>query len=223
MRKELSLLMGVKENASPLELRRQYQRLITALMNAESESEAEQAWRYKNAREKLTEAFEKTREQLGKAEQLHGSVTGAGILLGELLTDAEVISKEQLDDALQAQSKSKPPLPLGRILVARKLISWEQLAYFLKLQDLLQLPVTHQQRLSRQLIELGILTRAEVEVASTDCETTGCSIFHAIGRRAWIKQSVLASLTGTVDKAAEEAENEAAASLAARKIQALSV
>ena len=140
MRKLLSLLMGIDECASPAELRRQYQRLITGFVAAEYDCSVDQLRRYLTARERLTIAYEKARKQLSHSEEMHGSVTGSGLLLGELLIDAEIISQEQLEDALQAQSKTKPPLPLGRILVARQLITWEQLAYYLKLQDLLQLP-----------------------------------------------------------------------------------
>ncbi len=180
MRKLLSLLMGLHECSSSAELRRQYQRLISALMTAQSDASADQLRRYEKARERLTIAYEHAKKQLSSAEVLHGSVTGSGILLGEILLDAEMISREQLDEALAEQAKTKPPLPLGRILVAKKILTWEQLAYFLRLQDILQLPPTHQQRLSRQLIELGLSSRSEMEIAELDCETTGCSLLHAI-------------------------------------------
>jgi hypothetical protein len=202
MRKILSLLMGVNECASPIELRKQFQRLTTALIAAEGECNPDQAQRYQTARERLSVAYEKAKRQLTNPEEMHGSVTGCGILLGEILIDSRLITHAQLDDALAAQAKTKPPLPLGRILVARKLITWEQLAYFLKLQDLLQLPAIHQERLARQLTELGLCSKAEMEIAELDCETTGWSMFHAIGRRGWIKPALLAALTNTVEKTA---------------------
>lgn len=200
MRKLLSLLMGQNECASPMELRKQYQRVTAALFACEIDGNPEQSWRFQTARERLALAFEKSRNQLAEATELHGSVTGSGLLLGEILVDSEVITKSQLDDALKAQAESKPPLPLGRILVARKLLTWEQLAYYLKLQDLLQLPPTNQHRLARQLMELGLASRAEIDVAELDCETTGCSMFHAVTRRGWVKPSLLAALTNTPDK-----------------------
>jgi hypothetical protein len=205
MRKFLSLLMGLDECASPAELRRQYQKLITGLVAAEYDCSPDQLRRYLTARERLGLAYEKAKKQLRQSEEMHGSVTGSGLLLGELLLDAGIISQEQLNDALAVQSRSKPPLPIGRILVGRKLITWEELAFYLKLQELLQLPTGHCNRLSRQLVELGLATRAEMNVAELDCETTGCSLFHAVSRRAWIKPSILALLTGGSDKPASDA------------------
>jgi hypothetical protein len=99
-----------------------------------------------------------------------------------------------------AQCRTQPPLPLGRILVSRKLITWEQLAYFLKLQDLIQLSATAPQRMTRQFTELGLVTRAELEMAEVDCETTGCSLGHILIRRGWVKASVIAALTSSPDK-----------------------
>jgi hypothetical protein len=208
MRKYLSLLMGTHECASPAELRRQYQRLVTAIVAAEFDCNPDQLRRYVIARERLAVAYEKAKKQLSHTEEMHGSVTGSGLLLGELLIDAGLISQEQLDDALAAQGRTKPPPPLGRILVARGLITWEQLAYYLKLQDLLQLSPTHAQRLSRQLIELGLTSRGEMDVAGVDCETTGCSMFHAVSRRGWIQPSILALLTGTLERTERKLSSE---------------
>ena len=192
--------MGVNECASTAEMRRQFQRLITGLMAAEHQCSVEQLRRYLTARERLGNAFEKARKQLNSSEELHGSVTGSGLLLGEILLDAGLITRGQLDEALSEQSKATPPLPLGRILVAGRLLTWEQLAYFLKLQDLLQLPAAHPDRFVRQLLELGLATCAEMEVAMLDCETTGCSLIRAIVRRGWLDASILTLLTGASDK-----------------------
>ncbi len=205
MRKLLTLLMGLNECSSSTALRKQYQKLSGALLLAQNESEHEpdQAKRYKVAKEKLQEVFEITKPQLRLNEQQHGSVTGSGLLLGEMLIDAGLITKEQLDSALETQQLCKPPLPLGRIFVARKLITWEQLAYYLRLQDLLQLSPMHQSRFSRQLLELGLISRAELDVLELDCETTGYSLFHAITRRGWLKPPILALLTNTSNKPKE--------------------
>lgn len=206
MRKLLTLLMGLNECSSSTLLRKQYQKLSTALLLAQNESdkesdrEPEQARRYKIAKDKLQEAFEKAKPCLRSNEEQHGSVTGSGLLLGEMLIDAGLITKEQLKSALETQQLCKPPLPLGRIFVARKLLTWEQLAYYLRLQDLLQLSPTHESRFSRQLIELGLINRAELDVLELDCETTGYSLFHSITRRGWIKPAILALLTNSTHK-----------------------
>jgi len=202
MRKLLTLLMGLNECSSSTAIRKQYQKLSGALLLAqnESENEPDQAKRYKVAKEKLQEAFEKSKAQLRLNEEQHGSVTGSGLLLGEMLIDADLITKEQLESALETQLLCKPPLPLGRIFVARKLITWEQLAYYLRLQDLLQLSPMHQSRFSRQLLELGLITRSELDVLELDCETTGYSLFHAITRRGWLTPAILAILTNTTNK-----------------------
>lgn len=200
MRRLLSLLMGLNEVASPTELRKQYQKIITALMAAQVDSTPCQIRRYETAIERLSAAFEKARKQLNSSEELHGSVTGSGVLLGEILIDAGVLTPGQLEDALQSQAKMKPPLPIGRILVARNLITWDQLAYYLKLQDLLQLSPFHPQRLARQVLELGLASKSEIEMAEFDCETTGYSMFHVIQRRGWISAAILAVLTGSSER-----------------------
>ncbi len=200
MRKLLALLMGLNECASAVELKRQYQRLISLMLASEAECKQSHIFRYQTARERLSVVFEKTRRKFDSQIEMHGSVTGSGLLLGELLVDAEIITEAQLENGLKIQAQAKPPLPLGRILVACKLLSWEELAYFLKLQDLLQLPPTHPHRLSRQLLELGLLTKAELEVAELDCETTGCSMFYAISARGWIKPGLLAVLANMPER-----------------------
>lgn len=196
MRRFLSLLMGLHECAGTAEVRKQYQRVITALMAAQVDCSPDQARRYETAIDKLSIAFEKAKKQLNSNDEMHGSVTGTGVLLGEILIDAGAITAGQLEAALETQAKMKPPLPIGRILVARKIITWDQLAYYLKLQDLLQLPTFHKQRLSRQLLELGLASKSELETAELDCDTTGYSMFHVIERRSWISPAILAVITG---------------------------
>lgn len=195
MRRFLSLLMGQDECASSIDLRKQYQRVITALMAAQVDCTPDQVRRYETAIQRLTMAFEKAKNQLHNSE-INGSVTGSGVLLGEILIDAGVITHGQLDDALQTQAKLKPPLPIGRILVARNLISWEQLAYYLKLQDLLQLPTTHKSRLARQMFELGLASKKEIELAELDCDTTNKPLLQIIERRGWVSHNIMSILTG---------------------------
>lgn len=190
--------MGLPDNASAPELRRQYQKLMTVLMSAEAEEQNASSNRYSVARNTLTEQYEKVRSHSHAAE-MHSTATG-GLLLGEILVESEVITRDQLDDALMAQCRTQPPLPLGRILVSRRLITWEQLAYFLKLQDLLELAPTAPSRMSRQLIELGLISRAELETAELDAETTGCSMGHILIRRGWVKASVISALTGSPER-----------------------
>jgi len=191
--------MGLPDNASPSEMRKQYQRIMTAMLSAESELKDGSTNRYAVAREKISEQYERVRAHTSHAAETHTTSTN-GVLLGEILVEAGIISREQLDDALMAQCRTQPPLPLGRILVSRKLITWEQLAYFLKLQDLLQLSPTAPQRMTRQFVELGLVSRAELEMAEVDCETTGCSLGHILIRRGWVKASVISALTSSPDQ-----------------------
>lgn len=204
MQKILSLLMGIEEGAGQSEIRKHYQKLISAFLSCEYESSEEKLKRYQSAREKLSKTYESYRKQQESGE-LKGKVRGN--LLGEILVDCGVISQADLDDALKAQSHSKAPL--GKILVACKLISWEQLAYYLRLQDLLQLPADHPDRLSRQLVELGLTSKQEIETAVLDCETTGCSMAHAVARRGWVKAKTLAILTGANEKANKDEKSQA--------------
>ena len=192
--------MGLPENLSQADLRRHYQKTMTALISAENDSKDTNAKRYANARQKLNELFERVRSATpNHAAETHSTAVKSN-LLGEILIDAEMLTREQLDDVLQAQSKTQPPLPLGRILVSRRLITWEQLAYFLKLQDLLELSPKAPSRMARQLTELGLITKDELEIAELDCETTGSSLGHILVRRGWLKPSVLAVLTDSVER-----------------------
>lgn len=190
--------MGLADNASPAEMRKQYQRVMTALLSASSEVKDGSNNRYELARKKLNEQYEQVK-QSSHAAETHGT-SANGHLLGEILVEAELITRDQLEDALIAQCRTQPPLPLGRILVNRRLITWEQLAYFLKLQDLLQLSPTASARMGRQLTELGLITKAELEVVELDCETTGCSLGHVISRRGWINAAVISALTSSPER-----------------------
>ncbi len=192
-------MMGIAEDASPKEMKQQYQRLMTALFALDTKNPKYED-RLRRAREKLSDAYEATKRLdlrrgsefcAQSTEQPTSDVPG----IGELLVEAGVIARTQLEAALEAQMQSPVPVPIGRLFVHWRLITWNQLAFYLRVQDLLELDPHSHERLSRQLLDLGLLTADEIEMVELDCETVGCSFEHAICRRGWVKPELLKKLT----------------------------
>lgn len=199
MRRQLNLMLGLPDDAGPFQMKKRYQMLMAALF-ALDERDSRYEDRLGKARERLSRAYESYKRALPEIEcDCVDMLSLSGIkseppLIGELLIEARLISRADLDRALEYQANSNKPVPLGSLLVNRQLITWDQLAFFLRLQDLLKLSPVDRTRMSRQLLDLGILTPDEVQQAELDCEIVGCSFQHAITRRGWVKEQLLNTL-----------------------------
>lgn len=196
MRKQLHLMMGIAENASPKEMKQQYQRLMTSVFALDSHNPAYED-RLRRARERLSGAYEALKKFELKRDPEEGSAppTSAVPKIGELLLEAGVITKVQLEAALQAQENSPVPIPIGRVFVHWRLITWDELAFYLRVQDLLKLDPESNERLTRQMLDLGLLTSREVDMLEIDCETVACTLSHAICRRGWLTPELIQELT----------------------------
>lgn len=196
MNKEIMLLTGAKEGMSNSELKQQYLRLMKALMPSGKEHDQRYEERLIKARETLSKLYSVFRQQNKNAgENIKSKVNFTGLRLGEILLESGELTEQQLAHALELQATASGPCPLGGLLVKLEYITWERLAFYLRLQDLLRLHPEHPERLSRQLLDLGLLTPAELETALLDCETCNCSLAHALSRRGWIKHSLYECLT----------------------------
>ncbi|MBY0546178.1 MAG: hypothetical protein K2W95_02745 [Candidatus Obscuribacterales bacterium] len=198
MRKHLHLLMGIDEDASPREMKLQYQRLMAALFALDANNPKYED-RLSKARERLSVAYESTKKIDSKRDTgvctSSEQPTSAVPKIGELLIEAGIIDNNQLEAALEVQRSSKQPIPIGRLFVHWNLITWDELAFYLRIQDLLKLDPTAKERFTRQLLDLGLISAEELEIVQLDCETVGCSLEHAICRRGWLKPELLKELT----------------------------
>lgn len=230
MRKQLQLLLGLEQDSSARDLRRQYHRLMDALLESNgSDGSDRYEHRLAGAREKVCRAFESVKASsqgiAGLFERSEEERISRLPKIGEILVDFGVINLEQLEAVLKVQRESKDRTPVGRLLVGWNLLSWEQLAQYLRIQDLLKLPASDPRRMARQLLELGLITQEELDMAEIDRETVGCSVIHAICRRGWVKENVISCLyaspslgkspskentSPTIDKARENSDITAA-------------
>jgi hypothetical protein len=204
MRKQLHLMMGIAEDASAKEMKQEYQRLMTALFELDLNNPRYDD-RLRRARQKLSDAFE-ANKRFENSKRFEKSVllpapTSDEPKLGELLIEAGAITREQLETALAAQAQAPSPIPIGRLLVHSRIISWDQLAFYLRIQDLLKLDPHSKERLSRQLLDLGLISQGELDIAKLDCETVGCTLEHAICKRGWLKPELIQELTAAAARA----------------------
>lgn len=191
-------MMGIAEDASPKEMKHQYHRLMNALFALDANNPKYED-RLSKARERLSNAYESVKRLDGSRDNSicisSEEPTSEVPKIGELLIEAGILSNEQLQMALETQRNSSHRIPIGQLFVHWKLISWEQLAFYLRIQDLLKLDPAAKERLTRQLLDLGLLSSEEMEIAQLDCETVGCSLEHAICRRGWLTPELLKELT----------------------------
>lgn len=195
MDKNPYLLLGVANDATSPEIVGQYEHIMAALDEA-GHRQLHHQERMERAKECVVAAYHG-----GTAKDFRPTTTktrgkSACERLGKFLVRTNVLSQKELEATLRIQKSSPTKLPLGSLLVSRGLLNWEQLAYYLKLQDLLDLSPDNESRLSRQLVDLGLLTEAELELVQFDCETCRCSLSHAIIRRGWIEEPLLEVLRG---------------------------
>lgn len=201
MNKQIMLLTGAKEGMSDADLKQQYLRLMKALMPSGKDHDQRYEERLIKARENLSKLYSIFRQKIKKPTEVRTSrnirfdINSNSLRLGEMLLEAGELTEEQLANALELQTLSKGPCPLGGLLVKLEYITWNRLAFYLRLQDLLRLHPEHPERMGRQLLDLGLLSPSELEIALLDCETCNCSLAHALSRRGWIKQSLYECLT----------------------------
>jgi hypothetical protein len=94
--------------------------------------------------------------------------------LGALLVSQNIITEEQLANALEEQ-RQKPYLRVGEILFGRGFINFAQL------EELLEQQYTDM-RLGQLLIRKGHLTAEQLEIAMQEHEETGMLLGHLIVR-----------------------------------------
>lgn len=102
--------------------------------------------------------------------------------LGDLLIDQEILSPEDIDDALEKQSHSM--MPLGNILKEQGKVSEEQLDQVLEMQQL------HQMKLGDLLVDQDLITTADVEQAlEHQSEDSSKPIGHILMEKGKVKDS----------------------------------
>ncbi len=205
MTKNLYLLLGLPDGASFTTVKKRYQRLTAFFAMQENFCDSSLQRRLRTARESLSETYEEFKRSdirqayTGDFECLqtlgHKSILPSSRpRIGQILVAAGVLSIEELDEALAVQLTSAVSMPLGRLLVSWRYLTWEELAYYLCLQDLIKLPPDNPNRLSKQLLELGLISEDQLAIARLDQRTTSLSLTQILVRRKWIQSEVIEQL-----------------------------
>src|SRR5439155_17953214 len=109
-----------------------------------------------------------------------------------MLVAAGLLTLDELDAVLEIQRNTgHDHVPVGELLVATGHITQQQLDYYLRQQQLFQLPPDNPQRWGQRLIELDLVTEDQLKVALIEQKTTGCTLREALINRGWLPPQVL--------------------------------
>ncbi len=189
------LLLGLSQDAPWPEVSRAYARLMESLSKDDQCSRSGVMRRLQAARERLSESFETVKQAEGEDAPSQASTSTATYCrpkIGQVLVAAGLLSLEELDAALEIQRNTKTEhVPLGELLVATGYITQRQLDYYLRQQQLFQLPPDHPQRWGQRLVELGMVSEDQLKVALIEQKTTCCTLRQALINRGWLSAQEL--------------------------------
>ncbi len=191
MVRNLFLLLGLTDGASSLEMKKAYARLIQKLDAIQNEevSKEQVACIVQEIRERLSDSFEYMKS-LDAENQFSG--TGCRPKLGQLLVACDMLSLEELDSVLEIQRNVLvDDTALGELLVAIGYVTEEQLAHFLRLQEVIKLPPDHPVRWGQRLVELGMITEDQLKIALIEHRATGVTLREALIERGWLSTELL--------------------------------
>jgi hypothetical protein len=102
-----------------------------------------------------------------------GRGSGHGRRLGELLVDEQIVSREQLDEALRVQTTLRNYIPVGQLLMMRGWLSRAELTALLRRHG-------KRARLGELLVKAGRITVAQLQTALAHQQRTGQPLGHTL-------------------------------------------
>jgi hypothetical protein len=112
--------------------------------------------------------------------------------LGQLLIADGRLSAGDLDSILTVHdSEELRKLPVGKLLVISGLLTAPELRHYLSLQKMLRLPSDHHERWGRKLVDDGLLTQEQLNVALSDRLLKKMTLREAIVARGWMSDEGL--------------------------------
>jgi hypothetical protein len=146
---------------------------------------------------KASELIQTTLKEASKESLQEGykDIEKSGVRLGNLIVIAGLATSEDIKMALDIQKdKSLGHIEIGRLLVGWKYINEEQLNYFVELLGLLTLPANNFQRWGRRLIELDLVSAAEIRTATLSSGDDKQELAKVIVNNGWLNNKVISYL-----------------------------
>jgi hypothetical protein len=126
-----------------------------------------------------------------------GEGLSARLRLGQLCLATQMISLEQLQEAVEEQSKSQKQL--GEILQDMHFISQEELDGLLIGQDLIVGDEEVKDPQAQRLLALGLISEELAVIGLLETRLTGETFIKVLHRRDWLSQDVSKVIFGTLD------------------------
>jgi hypothetical protein len=198
----LFLLLGLPESASVEAAKSAYKTLMADLDEKHFAKKSAASEQSAKCRQALEAAYKKATEKgFSHADQEHVLATeGAGQQtrprLGQLCVASGMISMEQLQEAVEAQVKSR--LPLGEILQAKRFISQAELDGLLLGQEIIDVPSACTDPFGKRLILLDLATEEMILIAQMEQKAMGASVGELVARHGWVAPEILRALGAPV-------------------------
>lgn len=115
-------------------------------------------------------------------------------LIGTVLIKEGLINNEQLERALARQAMLKAAgkvVPIGQVLIDMKAISEANIRRCLEIQKEIAVVKSESDKLGMRLLDAGLITPSQLQVALADHRATGMRIGEALVARGFIDETVL--------------------------------
>lgn len=115
-------------------------------------------------------------------------------LFGTVLIKEGLINDQQLELALTRQAMLKAAgkvVPIGQVLIDLKVISEAQIRRCLEIQKEIAVVKSESDKLGMRLLDAGLITPSQLQVALADHRATGMRIGEAMVARGFIDEVVL--------------------------------
>ncbi len=189
---DIHLMLGLSESTSLMEVKKAYAQMLRALYSTDMAKSKTGLARLKDIRQRIQGAL----DQLTKLhrEELINEIAKNGVRpkIGQMLVACGLLTIDQLDAALEIQRNTQSHhIFIGEILVNAGYITERQLSHYLKQQELLRLPPDHEDRWGQRLVQLGLVTEDQLNVALIDQNNKSLTLREALISRGWLTADVL--------------------------------
>lgn len=189
---DIHLMLGLSESSSLLEVRKAYAQMLRALYSTDLAKSKTGLARLKDVRQRIQSAIDNLTQMHNEDSKTPDKAQWVRPKLGQMLVASGMLTIDQLDAALEIQRNTQSHhIFIGEILVHSGYITNKQLTHYLKQQELLRLPPDHQERWGQRLVQLGLVTEDQLNIALIDQHNKTCTLREALINRGWLTADVL--------------------------------
>jgi hypothetical protein len=192
------LVLGLAKDSSASKRQEAFKELSGALEPSRFEAGSRSSEQAGKALEACKSAFDAITS--GSTEAINTSVgegLSARLRLGQLCLATDMISLEQLQEAVAEQAKSDKQL--GEILQDMQFISQEELDGLLIGQELIVGDEEVKDPQAQRLLAMGVISEELAVLGLLETRLTGESFIEVLNRRDWLSNDVAQAIFGTLD------------------------